>query len=582
PLPRRVRARWKTLVDLIGQRGGQALASLGILLFISADMSVRQMAATAIVLTLGWLFLAVTIEPRYVALFRARVKAGAIETRAEVPALDLRSLESLVAALGSEDDEEVLATITLLVDYERSHMIPTLLLYHPSRAVVLRALEVFANARRRDYLGAARRLLERDDDEVRAAAMLAITGHMTRQELEAELAKEPPLPQRAAVLIALMARDIASGQQDSPAAQEVRAGCDPEAGEATRLLFARALRLSGGALMLELPPRLLAAASTPLKREVVRAIAAAPAVEHIPYLVQMLDSREVRGLVRETLVALGEPALEALRTVMDEGDPPRRLRAHIPRSMSRFDVGEAADMLLDLLESEPDGWVRFKVVRGLGQLRSHMSRGHRMERVDAAVRSNLQQALHYMSFRLDLLRDRDAEPRLATPGGQLLLAALADKQEFAIDRAVRLTGLRHAGDVIHNIRQALSGDDARLRADSVELLVHRAPSSIANALSTLLARGDDEWRLSRSALALSLTLDRRSYTERLRQLLNDGSEAVRGIAAFHVRELGLREGEEPARAAASDPAPHVGQELLALANRLLETPLAPAPRLRRS
>jgi AAA family ATP:ADP antiporter len=253
PLPRRVRARWKTLVDLIGQRGGQALASLAILVFIWLGLSVRQMALTIVPVSFAWLWIAATIEPRYVALFRARVKAGAIETRTQVPALDLRSLESLVAALGSEDDDEVLASITLLVDYERAHMIPALLLYHPSRSVVLRTLEVFANARRHDYFGAARRLLDRDDDELRAAAMLALAGQMNQQDLEAELAKAPPLAVRAALLVALMARNPS---EDTPAAREVRASCEPEAGEATRFSFARALRLSGGTLTRELSPHL--------------------------------------------------------------------------------------------------------------------------------------------------------------------------------------------------------------------------------------------------------------------------------------------------------------------------------------
>jgi AAA family ATP:ADP antiporter len=573
PLPRRVRARWKTLVDLVGQRGGQALASLGILAFISAELNIRQMAATALPLTLVWLWIALTLEPRYVALFRARVKAGAIETRAEVPALDLRSLETLVAALGSEDDDEVLASITLLVDYDLAHVIPALLLYHPSRTVVLRALEVFANAQRKDYWGTARRLLDRDDDELRAAAMLALAGHMSRAELESELAKSPALAVRAVVLVALMARDEAT---DTAAAREVRAACAPEAGEATRLAFARALRLSSGALTVELSPRLLTHASRPIELEVARAMAAAPSVEYLPYLIGMLDSRHVRDLVRDTLLAIGAPALAALQGAASDSALPRRLHAHIPRSISRFDSPTAADMLLDMLESEHDGWVRFKVVRGLGQLRQHIGDSHRLARVDAVVRSNLEQVLHYMNFRLDLKRDPLAEPRLSMPGGKLLIAALADKEAFAIDRAVRLTGLRHSGDTIHNIRQALAGSNARLHADSAELLVHRAPEDIASALTALLATDDDEWRLTRTASALSLPLGRASYAARLQQLLDDPSEAVRGIAAFHVRELGMLALREPVSTGPLD-APFV-QELLGLADRMLEPPLERARR----
>ncbi|MEY4582804.1 MAG: hypothetical protein RL701_7507, partial [Pseudomonadota bacterium] len=500
----------------------------------------------------------------------------AIETRAEVPKLDLRSLESLVAALGSEDDDEVLATITLLVDYDLAHMIPALLLYHPSRAVVLRALEVFANAKRRDYYGTARRLLDRDDDELRAAAMLALAGQMSQAELETELARTPSLAVRAAALVALMAR--AEGA-DNEFAAEVRAGCEPGADEATRLAFARALRLSS-ALTLELAPRLLLAASGNIEREVARAMAASPLPEYVPYLIEMLVSRHVRDIVRNTLVAIGPSALEALRAAANDASLPRRLRAHVPRSISRFDSPAATDILLDLLERETDGWVRFKVVRGLGNLRAHANQAQRLARIDAAVRSNLEQVLHYMSVRLDLQRDRGSRASMSTSGGQLLIAALADKEAFAVDRAVRLTGLRHSGDVIHNIRQALAGDNARLRADSCELLVHRAPTSIASSLSTLLARGEDEWRLAHASDALQQQVRRASYTERLRQLLTDSSEAVRGIAAFHVRELGISPVPEPLPALPV--AAPIGQELLTLANRLLEPALPADVRLRRS
>ena len=579
PLPRRVRARWKTLVDLIGQRGGQALASLGIVAFISADLSVRQIAACALPLLLLWLWIALSIEPRYIALFRARVKAGAIETRPEVPALDLRSLELLVAALGSDDDDEVLATITLLVHYERAHMIPALLLYHPSRAVVLRALEVFANARRKDYLVAARRLLEREDDELRAAAMLALSAHMSRAELESELALSPALPVRAALLLALMARDPHAAQ----AAAEVRAGCEPGADPATRLSFARALRLAGGPLTQQLAPRLHLAATPAIELEVARAMAAAPSEAFIPQLMEMLGSRSVRRIARDALVSIGAPALEALRAAAGDEHMPRRLRAHVPRSISHFGSAEAADLLLDMLEHESDGWVRFKVVRGLGQLREHLKPARRMSRVHAAVRENLQQALVYLSVRVDLSRARQADATLDTPGGRLLTAALDNKHAFALDRAVRLLGLRHAADVIHNIRQALAGNDARLRADGVELLVHQAPRDIAGALTALLAQGDEAWRLAQAATLLSFAWRPAPYADRLRELLQAPSEAVRGVAEFHARELERAEAE----AAQVTPAPRrsreqrgIGRELLGFANGWLEPPLT-AARMRR-
>jgi HEAT repeat protein len=269
--------------------------------------------------------------------------------------------------------------------------------------------------------------------------------------------------------------------------------------------------------------------------------------------------------------------LQAPREAAQDGSLPRRLRAHVPRSISRFGSEAAADLLLDLLEHDPDGWVRFKALRGLGKLREHFAQPKRLRRVHAAVRSNLQEALMYLTARLDLNRAREADAGLDTPGGRLLLAALENKQGFAVDRAVRLLGLRHQGDVIHNIRQALGRTDARLRADSAELLVHRAPHDLASATTALLGRGDDEWRLAQAAAALSYAWQRREHTERLRELLTAPSEAVRGVAMFHARELGVSlDAHMALPVAPARPRPAFGRELLELSDRLLEPPLTAA------
>jgi HEAT repeat protein len=125
------------------------------------------------------------------------------------------------------------------------------------------------------------------------------------------------------------------------------------------------------------------------------------------------------------------------------------------------------------------------------------------------------------------------------PGGELLIAALLDKELHAVDRAVRIVGLSIAPDVIHDIRRALAGNDRRRRADSIEVLVHEAPPDIARALSALLDDSPDLVRLARAAEALHEPIATGDYEARLELMLADESEAVRSVAAYHVGELGL-------------------------------------------
>lgn len=536
PLSSQARARGKMIVEVLGQRGGQALAAIAILVCVQLDALPKQVLIGALALLIAWLALAGTIEARYVSLFRAKIKAGAIDTRADVPALDLRSMESLVAALGSENDDEVLAAIDLLGDYDRVRAIPSLLLYHPSRVVVLRALEVFARAKRTDFAGAARRLLERDDDQVRAAAMLALAGQMPEEELRRELAQPLAIATRAAVLVAIIGRGF---DRDGSCARLVSEGCEPTSDPATRLAFAHALRLQGGPSCVVYLPKLSIGAKLELEQEVAEGMLATAHEAFIPALIRMLDSRGARNIARDALAAIGEPALRALRQAIADPELPRQLRAHLPRSVARFDTPEAADILLEQLETERDGWIRFKVIRGLGFVRQHMGARGRMQRAIKGARACLQQSVHFLNSRLAMERERGTRTSLQTKGGDLLVAVLRDKEMRAIDRAVRLIGLGHAANVIHNIRQALSTHDPRLRADSIELLVHGAPHDVALALTALLDQQRDDLRAARAAQALGEATQALGYEALLAGMLEERSGAIRALATYHMNELGL-------------------------------------------
>jgi AAA family ATP:ADP antiporter len=574
PLPAQVRARWKLVVDVLGQRGGQALASALILACIAAAVPSSLMLGLALLLAVGWLALAATMESRYLSLFRARIKAGAIETRAEVPALDLRSLESLVAALGSESDDEVLATIDLLCAYDRAHVIPALLLVHPSRAVVIRTLEVFASSGRRDYAGAARRLLARDDDEIRAAATLALAGQMPPDELLAELDKTLSVAARAAVLVALSARGLPA---QSELEREIDFGCSPAADLATRLAFARAFRLQGDRCCVQRLSVLAQDAGPELEIETARAMLSLPHADHIPALVRMLASHGARPIARDALHALGEEALAALGRACEDAELPRRVRAHLPRSISRFGSAKAADLLLDRLDRERDGWVRFKSIRGLGQLRQHLTTPERTRRVLAHARQNALRAAHFVGFRLAIASQRGDDPRGKTQGGELLAAVLLEKEAHAIDRAVRLIGLLHSANVIHNIRQALVSRNRRLRADGIELLVHPVPRDLGEAVSALLEPAPDAVRLARAADALREAIEPPSYQECLRRLLEDDSEAVRCVAAYHTGELGLHALSGSVAAAAQGTVDRASGEVFARVEAILALGGAIAP-----
>jgi hypothetical protein len=158
PLPDSLRARAKPLIDVLGQRGGQAVASLLILSQAGLGRGDVFLAAAAGALCVAWVAWASDLKQHYLELFRTALREGMLSHGAEMPELDLGSLEALFLALNSPDDHEVLGAMDLLVAEGRGRVIPALILYHPSAVVVIRALELFARAERTDFVPIAARL----------------------------------------------------------------------------------------------------------------------------------------------------------------------------------------------------------------------------------------------------------------------------------------------------------------------------------------------------------------------------------------------------------------------------------------
>src|SRR4029077_18518176 len=88
----------------------------------------------------------------------------------------------------------------------------------------------------------------------------------------------------------------------------------------------------------------------------------------IPPLVSLLSMRASREAVRAALVALGEPAFDYAHAVLLDAPRARALRIHIPKTLARFGTKRAAQCLIESIETQRDGLVRYKSIRALGVL----------------------------------------------------------------------------------------------------------------------------------------------------------------------------------------------------------------------
>jgi hypothetical protein len=533
PIPDAVRRRAKPLVDVLGQRGGQALASVFILSEVSLHRGDTWLAAAAGVLAIAWIAWAVELRPLYLELFRNAVREGSLADTADLPELDLGSLETLIAALNSRDDSEVLGAMELLAAEGRSRLVPALVLYHPSRPVVLRALELFEQARREDFLPIADRLRAHPDEEVRAAALRARTGVAPEREaLDAGSDDASPLVRATAVV------GLVSSGWVTDDAQQILDGLLQSGSPEALLALARAVARSPSPVFEDLLLQLAEVPRHAVQSEAARAMGAVRSERFFPVLLPLLLSRQTRDAAREALVAHGAPALAFLDESLADRGLPHEIRVHLPRTISRFEAQPAADVLLKHLLDEPDGMVRYKIIRGLGRLAAD----HPGLELDAALlqqatERTLAAALQLLQWRLTLVQGRAVEPRRATPGQELLVTLLRDKETHAVERLFRLLGLTLRGEDLRRIYRGLRAPDPKLRAGSRELLENLLPAPLRDAVLALVDDASDVRRLV--AARPFFRAERLDYEGVLAALLEQPSETVQCLAAYHVGELGL-------------------------------------------
>ncbi len=536
PLPADLRHRFKGFIDVVGQRGGQALASLAILAAVAAGASTGHIAAGVAALACVWLLAILGIKPHYLELFRQQLRGGSVDVRVELPELDLHQLETLMAALNSEDDQQVIGALDMLHAHGKVNLIPALILYHPSRDVVLRALELFAEARRTDFSPVALRLMYGDDNAVRAAALRAKSAVHPEEDRLRQFLTDDSKRVRATAMVAIITSGFATPDEAEAGLREII-----EHGDARdRIALAQAVRYQPDERLSWVLIELGRGSDPVLLSEVAWAIAAQPHLKYLNTLLRMLSMRRVRPAAREAILAIGPRALDFLDGALSDPGLDTGIRRHVPRSISKFNSQKAARILLAHLPVEPDGMTRFKILRGLGRMQSDNPR----LTLDRAIlrdvaETTLARIITVISWRRSIERELELHSARRTPGAELLVSLFAEKQENATERLFRLLGLLNPKEDFQLIYVGLTSANAKARASSYELLEHLLEPRMREAVLALVDDVPDEVKLARARDFHDPP--ELGYAELLRTMLTDPSEPVRCIAAYHIGEIGLDE-----------------------------------------
>lgn len=533
PLDEDLRARLKALVDVAAQRGGQALASIGILGAVAMGSEAVDFGAVLVISAALWAGLALEMKASYFEHQRGSLRHAFADDAPALPDLDLASFESLMATLNSPSENEVLASIEVLAEERRSHLLPSLLLYHPSDEVVRRVAAEFARTGRTDFIELADRRIDQVAPLVRGALLRA--RHRVQPDralLEQGLSEACPV-QRMTSLVFLVSHGWMPVEEAAESvAQMVATG--PVEG---RVALAEAVAFTGASSFAWALVEMLDAAELDVRFAAADALAAAVDMNVLGALIERVADRQLRRAIATAIVALGSEALEPVLAALDDVTTPTAVRWQLPSVVARLAPRAGGQLLLDRLVREADGMTRFKILRQLERLRD----ADPDVPLDAAtlrhaLEGELRDAWQLMAWEQALARDADDLPEQARPVHGLLVRMLADKGAHAVDRMLGFVSLLYPDPSSATIRRGLRAAGADTRAASVELLEQLVSPELRDPISGLVDDLSHDERLRR-ARAWGARVPH-TYEAALGALMTWNSEVLQTLAARQAADLG--------------------------------------------
>jgi ATP:ADP antiporter, AAA family len=529
PLHARTRALVKRLIDIVGFRGGQALASLAILGIVTLPRPTTLLALVLVVLCALWLFAALRTRAAYVELFRRRMGKGQITHLKEFPELDAASLETVIRALDSDDDREVIAAIEVLERDDKERLVPKLLLFHPSHEVVRCVLALFARSGRKSAVRAIDRLLAHTTPAPLRAAALAVRAALDPATVvvkpEAELGE--PEEVRAAFAVC---RTALFGADRKPVDALSRSGTP-----ATRLAIAEAIAATECHALGDVLIGLARDPEHEVRNTAIAAMGRLGGAALVRALVELMASDHTRAPARDQLVAMGDRALEALASALAEValGPVRRELGDV---IARLDPEPAARVLVNQLAVESDGLVRYRLIRSLEGIVAHHP-GVDFDRgvIRRAIADTLSKAYRYLAYEIALERGGDERGGGPTPGCRLLKRLLRDKRKHAVGRLFRLLGLALPAESFAAAYRGVTSDRPELRANAIELMENVLPSDLRAPVLGLVEDLSPAERLARGRphhAAEPVT-----HEQVLSRLLEGPAKTLREAAIYHTHEL---------------------------------------------
>ncbi len=527
PLPSRGRSHLKLFGDVISQKGGQAFVSIAILGLGALGWEAVLPWALVALLLLWHLALLSTRSP-YLSLVRSRLRRGA---HAEgLPELDVESLEALVRALDSADDGEVREAMRMLVEEDKADLIPTLILYHPSDAVAIDALDIFARSERHATLDNVNKLAEVRSYQVRSAALR--TAHVLGDDIdfEAMAAESDSLFVKATCICALSTKRELS-QEEHLFLHNTTLGDDPK----QLVSLARDMAVFSSETLAPYLETLCNHDDEQVRQAAMGAIDVERFASHDRLLLGALADGRTRNLARRIVGHAGPKTASLVIDSLADPSVDLMTRRHLPSAIADLpDHAQAAKVLVAQLRQEEDGLIRFWILRSLNRLLDrHPEAYPDLAWVDSEIDRTLERAYRLLSRAVVLASHAPLVGGL--PGHRMLVRLLRDKHMQCVGRIFILLDIRSKRENFISIWNSLRGKDTQMRDAALEMIDNVLAEPLRSAIRGLVGDFSDAERLTIGERYHKH--ESRTYFEVLDELDRSQSESSRELATSHREEL---------------------------------------------
>jgi ATP/ADP translocase/HEAT repeat protein len=531
PIPAKLRAAVKALIDLLVDRVGRALGGILLLaLTVGLSFSVQALSLVAVCGLVLWIGMAIAIRSKYVDAFRVALERKVIEPESlEVSSLDSTISRSLLQALSSEDDRQVLYALNLLASGPpvRWRQYLPALINHKTAAVRSRTIAVLTEWRDFSRFYAEPKLLDPDlDVRVEAVRHLCEAEHPQTRTKLTEFLSHPDYRVVLAAIHCIARYRLKDGDLIDEPLIEKALTTSGEHSVSAKTAAARALAITRLPRATEFLDRLMKEPDLAVVEHAVRSSGDLRYEGAIPLLISMLAKPRLRLEAREALLKLGSPAFNELRSRFSDDRTPLDVRVRIPRALALWATQDAADFLVDGVNRFTPP-INRSLLKALNRMRNEFTDlTFDRERISSLIAAESEK-----HQRLDAVRDA-----MGTNGSQdsgagarevleLLEKALHERHLESVETVFRLLYLIYLPADIRSVYFSFNSRPS-LRASAVEFLDNLLDPNLRALVIPIV-----EERAAPDSPDRSKEVGNRlTTTEAVRMLLADDDEWLRTIA----------------------------------------------------